>query len=592
MSQNLSNQPNIRILSSEVSQKSNDTVVLKGWVDTVRDHGKLVFIDLRDRDGYVQVVVDQSNAALYEIAKSLNSEDCIELTGTVVPRAESMVNKNIVSGTVEVQAKDILIYSRSKLLPFDVSRDSNGEIDEALRLKYRYLDLRRTEMRDHMKLRHDIIKYIRDYMSEKTFWEIETPILMKGTPEGSREYIVPSRLNQGKFYVLPQFKQLLMVSGMEKYFQIARCFRDEDQRGDRQPEFTQLDIEMSFPSQEEILNLIEKMLIEITENFMPDKKMRDVPFTRITNAEAMEKYGNDKPDLRIGMEISNYTEGFKKVTSDFIQKILSNNGVVKGILSKDAQWFTRKGFDTLNEYMKQNGAGGLLYIKFEETGFTSPISKFISEDAISEIKKTADAKSGDVLFLIAEKNEKALELLNVLRKEIAKTTGLYEKVKDELAYLWVTDFPLFEWDETNKKISAVHHPFTSPRIEDIPLMTSEPLKVLSQAYDIVLNGYELGGGSIRIHDRELQKKLFRVLEISDEDMTKRFGHILEAFEYGVPPHGGIALGIERLLMVFTETESIREVMAFPKNQTAKDLMTSAPAEVSEEQLRELGIKLI
>lgn len=584
-----------RISSIKTPEFLDQTVTVKGWVDRRRDHGGLIFIDLRDRDGIVQVVFDSQQGAIYEEAKKLRDEFCIRVTGQVIKRDEDLINPNLESGTIEITASELEIYSASKVLPFQLHEEDDTP-GEDIRLQYRYLDIRRQEMKERIKLRYDVIDYIRGFMKERDYWEIETPILIKGTPEGSREYLVPSRLQQGQFYVLPQspqqLKQLLMVSGVEKYFQIARCFRDEDQRGDRQPEFTQLDLEASFTTQEEITSMIEEMYLGIVKNFAKERQLLADPFPVLTYEESMNRYGNDKPDLRIGMEIENHTKTFEKVDSDIIQKILGGGGVVKGIKATGgSDWFSRKVFDQLLEFLKGHGGKGLLYVQFNEDGISSPLSKFMSEEVISSIKEQTKANVGDVVFMIAGENSQTLELLNVLRQEIARRSGLYKEVEDQLAFCWVVDFPLFEKDGEGN-ITASHHPFTAPKKSDESLLDTDPFTVKSDAYDIVLNGVEIGGGSIRIYDTEMQRKVFKILNFTDEEIEAKFGHMLKAFEYGVPPHGGIAPGIDRLLMILTKTESIREVIAFPKNQSAKDLMLRAPSAMPRKQVRELGIDLI
>jgi aspartyl-tRNA synthetase len=587
---------NSRIYSLQTTENLNQNVILKGWVDRRRDHGQLIFIDLRDRNGIVQVVFDSTQGEIYDQAKQLKDEYCVEVTGVVVSREESLINPKIPTGKIEVKAVDLKIYSESKTLPFQLHDETVGE---DIRLKHRYLDLRRPEMYRRLKARHDIVKFIRDWMSERDFLEIETPIMMKGTPEGSREYLIPSRVYPGNFYVLPQspqqLKQLLMVSGVEKYFQIARCFRDEDLRKDRQPEFTQLDIEMSFTTQEEILQITENLIRDLALTHS-HKKLLTTDFPRMTYTEAMDNYGNDKPDLRIGMKIQDFTEPFSRVDANFIQSILTNQGIVKGLTVKNAAtWFSRKQYDELLEYMKQQGATGLLYIQYNQGEWTSPINKFLNDEIVTSIQNTAGAETGDIVFMFAGENSEVLELISTLRKKVAEISGLYETVKNQLAVCWVVDFPLFEKAKETGEITSAHHPFVAPKKEDMDLLDNPErlLDIRSDAYDIVINGFELCSGSIRIHDKVLQKKMFDILGISEIEQQSRFGHLLEAFEYGVPPHGGIAPGIDRLVMLLaTDEDNIREVIAFPKNNSGRDLMTGSPSAMPTQQLKELGLKII
>jgi aspartyl-tRNA synthetase len=586
----------IRSHTIDTVPQLNQTTTVKGWVDRRRDHGQLIFVDLRDRHGIVQVVFNAEQGELYEQAKSLRDEYCIRVTGVVIKRDPSLINPNIATGTIEIKATELEIYSESKALPFPLHDETVGE--EA-RLKYRYLDLRRPEMYRRLKARHEIVKSIRDWMSERDFLEIETPIMMKGTPEGSREYLIPSRIYPGNFYVLPQspqqLKQLLMVSGVERYFQIARCFRDEDLRKDRQPEFTQLDIEMSFTTQEEILTITEELIRDLCIKHS-HKKLITTEFPRMTYEEAMNNYGNDKPDLRIGMKINDLTEPFSYIEANFIQSILQTGGVVKGIVAKNAiTWFSRKKYDTLLEFMKQQGATGLLYVQYNEGEWTSPINKFLSDEIVASLQTITDAKTGDVVFMFAGENNQTLSLLSTLRMKIAEESGLYEEVKHQLAVCWVVDFPLFEKSSETGAITAAHHPFTAPKAEDIALLENPDklLEIRSDAYDIVINGFELCSGSIRIHDKVLQKKMFDLLGVSEDEQQSRFGHLLEAFEFGVPPHGGIAPGIDRLVMLLaTDEDNIREVIAFPKNNSGRDLMTGSPSAMPVSQLKELGLNII
>lgn len=525
------------------------------------------------------------------MAEGVRSEFVLQVTGSVRKRPEGSENKNMGTGEIELVVSEMKILNAAKTTPFeiDVPQDPNEE----LRLKYRYLDLRRERMKNNIVVRHKIVKSIRDYMDKHDFVEIETPILIKGTPEGSREYIVPSRLYHGKFFVLPQspqqMKQLLMVAGMDRYFQIARCFRDEDQRGDRQPEFTQLDVEMSFVDAEDVMSLNEGLMIELVEKYVPHKKLLKKPFPRLTWKDAMMTYGSDKPDLRFDMKICDVSSlvagcGFK-VFADAV----SNGGVVFALKVEGASGFTRKQIDDLTEVAKVYGAKGLAYIVMEEAGVKSPIAKFFSEDEMAKLVAATGAKTGDIVFFGADEFDIAATALGQVRLACGDTLGL--RKSDELAFCWIYEFPLFEYSKEDKRLVSAHHPFTAPMTEDVAMLDTNPRAVRAKAYDLALNGSEIGGGSIRIHDAVEQGKIFEVLGISKEDCELRFGHMLHAFEYGAPPHGGIAWGIDRLVMIFRDEPNIREVMAFPKDSKAKDLMMGAPSEIPKEQIDEMHIEI-
>lgn len=579
------------------SQLSKDLVgsevTIAGWVHRRRDHGELIFIDLRDRDGITQVVFNPSmNGEAHAMAEGIRSEFVLSVTGTVVARPDGMKNANIATGEIEIHATKLEILNAAKTPPFSIDEDQIA--NEELRLKYRYLDLRRARMQKNLKLRHLIIKRIRDYFTDQGFLEIETPILIKGTPEGSREYLVPSRLHAGSFYVLPQspqqLKQLCMVAGLERYFQIARCFRDEDQRGDRQPEFTQLDEELSFVTQEDILQLNEKILIDLSKEFMPEKKIVHEPFLRMTWHDAMSSYGSDKPDIRFDLSFIDVSavmgkSGFK-VFSDTVQK----GGVVKAMRVPGGATFTRKQIDDLTEIAKSKGAKGLAYMSLEESGeLKSTFLKFLDEATQKELVSQLGLQKGDIAFFSADKFFVACESLGQVRLAVAKIQNIIDE--NLLAYLWVTEFPMFERDGESGNLSAMHHPFTRPMQEDIALLDTDPEKARAVAHDVVLNGIEIGGGSMRIHERDLQAKVFQLMNISEVDADRRFGHMLEAFSYGAPPHGGMAWGLDRLVMLFANEPNIREVIAFPKNQTAQDLLLGAPSPVTEKELREANIKV-
>jgi aspartyl-tRNA synthetase len=569
-------------------------IELCGWVHRRRDHGGLIFIDLRDRYGLTQVVFDPKLCGeSFSEAEALRGEFVIQVFGQVIKRPQAMINPKMATGEIEISVKEFKVLNKAKLTPFEI--DSDQVVNEELRLKYRYLDIRRDKMRNNIVLRHRIIKFIRDFLDKQSFIEVETPMLIKGTPEGSREYIVPSRIYPGNFYVLPQspqqLKQLLMVAGMDRYFQVARCFRDEDQRGDRQPEFTQLDMEMSFISQEDIIELNEKLMLALVKEVLPHKKILSEPFPRISWHEAMTIYGSDKPDLRFDLKLTDISA----IVSDCGFQVFSNaakdsGGIVLALNVPNCENFSRKDISELEEVAKIYEAKGLAYIiNSKSEGLKSPIIKFLGEEKAQEIVNKTNSKPGDIIFFSADSFEIACTSLGQVRIACAKKLNLIDE--NLLAFCWVNDFPLFEWSAENNSITPSHHPFTSPKIEDIQLLETHPLKVRSNAYDLAMNGYEVAGGSIRIHDSKLQEKIFQLLKISPEEIKLRFGHMIEAFEYGAPPHGGIAWGLDRVIMLFADEPNIREVIAFPKDQKAKDLMLGAPSNLADEQVDEMHIMI-
>ncbi|MCG1364910.1 aspartate--tRNA ligase [Staphylococcus epidermidis] len=570
----------------------NEKVTLKGWVHNRRDLGGLIFVDLRDREGIVQIVFnpDFSEEAL-QVAETVRSEYVVEVEGVVTKRDAETINPKIKTGQVEVQVSNIEIINKSETPPFSINEE-NVNVDENIRLKYRYLDLRRQELAQTFKMRHQTTRSIRQYLDNNGFFDIETPVLTKSTPEGARDYLVPSRVHEGEFYALPQspqlFKQLLMISGFDKYYQIVKCFRDEDLRADRQPEFTQVDIEMSFVDQEDIIAMGEDMLRKVVK----DVKGIDVsgPFPRMTYAEAMDRFGSDKPDTRFGMELINVSQLGKEMNFKVFKDTVDNNGEIKAIIAKDsANKYTRKDMDALTEFVNIYGAKGLAWVKVVDDGLSGPIARFFEDVNVETLKQLTEAKPGDLVMFVADKPNVVAQSLGALRIKLAKELGLIDESK--LNFLWVTDWPLLEYDEDAKRYVAAHHPFTSPKREDIEKLDTEPENVQANAYDIVLNGYELGGGSIRIHDGELQQKMFEVLGFTNEQAQEQFGFLLDAFKYGAPPHGGIALGLDRLVMLLTNRTNLRDTIAFPKTASATCLLTDAPGEVSDKQLQELSLRI-
>ncbi|MDD3765791.1 MAG: aspartate--tRNA ligase [Eubacteriales bacterium] len=568
------------------------TITLMGWAAKNRDLGGVIFVDLRDRTGVMQVVFnEESGEEVFNLAETIRSEYVIGVSGVIRERDPETYNPNIKTGEIELVAKKLVIYSKSETPPFYIEEDI--DTNEQVRLKYRYLDLRRADMQRNIALRHKACFVARDYFNRNGFLEIETPMLIKSTPEGARDYLVPSRVQNGKFYALPQspqlYKQLLMVAGMDKYFQIARCFRDEDLRADRQPEFTQIDVEMSFVDIDDIISINEGLIAEIFEKTIGVKV--ETPFPRISYKEAMERFGSDKPDTRFEMELIDMSDVVRGCGFKVFADVVATGGSVRAINVKGgADKLSRRDLDGLVDFVKIYRAKGLAWITIAEGELKSPITKFFTDDEIKAMLERANGEVGDVILFVADKDEIVFDALGNLRLELAQRLNLIDKSK--FNFLWVTQFPLLEYDDELKRYVAIHHPFTSPMDEDLDLLDTDPLKVRAKAYDIVLNGCELGGGSIRIYDSELQSKMFSLLGFSKEVAHERFGYLLDAFKYGTPPHGGIAYGLDRLIMLLTGSESIRDVMAFPKVQNASEPMTNAPDVVDPKQLMELGIKVV
>ena len=572
------------------SANIGEEVTLMGWVLRRRDHGGVIFIDLRDRHGLTQVIFNpEVNAEIHAKAHQLRSEWVIAVRGKVAARLEGMANKKLATGEIEVFIDELRILNTAETPPFPL--DEESDVSENLRLQYRYMDLRRPEMASNLVMRHTAVQSIRNYLNDNDFLEIETPMLTRSTPEGARDYLVPSRVNAGKFYALPQspqlFKQLLMMSGMDRYYQIVKCFRDEDLRADRQPEFTQIDMELSFMNEEQIIEITEGMIARLFK----DTLGLDVapPFARISYDEAMNRFGTDRPDIRFGFELVDLSEIARTCSFKVFRSIVDGGGTVRAINAKGCAAFSRKDLDVLTDYVAQFGAKGLAWVKMKADGeWQSPIAKFFSDEERTAITKALDAEEGDLLFFGADKSSVVYTVLGELRVELARRLDILDK--DTFNFVWVTDFPLVEYDENKKRFQALHHPFTAPKDEDIDKLETEPEAVYSQAYDLVLNGTEIGGGSIRIHQRDIQARVLAALDIDETEANDKFGFLLRSLELGAPPHGGLAFGLDRLLMLITGSDSIREVIAFPKTQKATCPLTEAPASVSRKQLTELYLR--
>ena len=576
----------------ELREKNiGEKVVLNGWVSTRRDLGGVIFIDLRDRYGITQIIFEPNhNQETHNAAKELRGEYVISIEGVIEKRSEDTVNLSLTTGTIDVRADKLLILNKALTPPFLIQ--DNIDTNEETRLKYRFLDLRRPEMQKNLFFRHKMYQSVRSYFDENDFVEIETPVLMKSTPEGARDYLVPSRIHKGKFYALPQspqtYKQLLMVSGFDKYYQIVKCFRDEDLRADRQPEFTQIDVEMSFVQQEDVFKVVEGLMKKLFKNVW-NKELK-TPLQKLTYSDAIEKYGSDKPDLRFGLEMVTLNNVFANTEFKVFNEQIANNGIITGLKIPGCGDYTRNQLDVLTEFVKKQGAGGLIWMRVKKEGLEAPVAKFFTQDEKQNLVKSLNARTGDLIFILTGPKLKTFSIMGSLRLEMARRLDLIKKDTPP-SLIWVTDFPLLEWDEETNRYYAMHHPFTSPREEDLELLETSPGDVKAKAYDLVLNGNEIAGGSIRIHDSSVQSKMFKALGITKEEAELKFGFLLNALKYGAPPHGGIAFGFDRMVMLFTGSQSIREVIAFPKTSSAISLMDDSPSLVSDEQLNELHIKI-